>query len=365
MIKRSVIICFFSILAVNVFSQVNIGTKYNKAYRDAVYYYDIKEYGKALKNAEDAILFKKQQIQAEVKRLESSLESREVKSVGINIDKVIAKLEERGEKDCIEIINSYVKKYGKNYFENSITRVVEFIKLQDKFPEAEKLIGDIYRLEGEYTFADNYYRKALEHSSILDIPDAKYEILYTMAELSRLTGDRPKMEQRLLEVTGKQNVQRNNLLINRMNNTIKGNNLNAVNKLFELYRADDYYSLSAYSLLSDYYEEEGYMDKAIGYSALAVVTGFSKMDSIISKRNLSYKYTTVDAFFEELQNYEDIIQWGTENNVWKSYNRLCTLCEKAGYKQFSLELLKILAKKSPETYWQKEAVLKIDSMSIN
>lgn len=363
--KKSLFLVLLVFIQFGVYAQKNQNADYIITFRNAQKYYDAKDYGNALKAAEDSILYKKNQINSEVKRLETSLDSRDVKSVGTKIDKVLLKLEERGEKDCIQIINKYLKKYGVSYFENSITNVVNFIKTQEKFPEAEKIIGDIYKLEGEYTFADEYYRKAIEHADVLDIPDEKYEILYTMADLSRLTGDKSKMEQRLLTITGKQNVERNNILIKNINNTINKNNKNALNKFFELFRSDDYYSISAYALLSEYYEDEGYLDKAIGYCSLAIITGFTKMDSIICKRNLTYSYTNVQDFFEELQNYEDLINWGTTNKIWSCYNRLASLCEKKGCNTFALELYRILSKYSPEVSCQKEAVLRLDNLLKN
>ena len=67
------------------------------------------EYGKALKYAEDSIVYKKDLIQSEVNLLVNSLAPKEVSSVGEKIDNVLKILTEREDKDAIDIINKYLK----------------------------------------------------------------------------------------------------------------------------------------------------------------------------------------------------------------------------------------------------------------
>lgn len=354
-----IISCFFCI---SLFSQTRVNSKYNKSFREAQNYFDSADYGKSLKKAEDSIMFKKQEIEREVSLLENSLISKDVKAAQDKITLIKPILRERQEFECIEIIDYYIGKYGESRFNNSLTQLISFIKTLKEFPEAQKLIGDIYKIEGEYSFAEEYYSKALKNSEILDIPDEKYEILYTMADLSRLMGNYNKMEERLLNISGKENLENRKMILNSALNMISRNNVSSVNRLFELYRYDDYYSLKAFCLLSDYYESIGQYEKALSFSALSVITGFTKLDSIISKRNLSYEYESLDAFLLEVANYSDLVEWGSNNNIWKSFNNLCNLSYKIGYKNFSNELLKVLAKNSPDEYYQRTAVLKLEEL---
>lgn len=360
--KKLIVFFLCSFLSFEIFAQSRINANYNVAYRNAQESFEGKNYGKALKYAEDAVLYKKQNVDKEIKRLESSLSAREVKAVGDRISAVLKILNEREEYDCIDIVNYYVGLKGSSYFHYSIKELMNYIREQEFFPEAEILIGEIYKLEGEYEYAENYFKKALDHAEVLDIPDEKYAILYTMADLSRLSGDYAKMEQRLLNITGKVPLQRRNTMLKSMTSTITRNRNDSLEKFFQMYRMDDYYCLNAYCLLSDYYASVNEDEKALGFSALAVITGFSKMDEIISKRDLDYEYTNLTDFLVTVQNYSDLVDWGSENNIWKSFNNLCNLSSKVGCNNFSRELLKILAKNSPSEYWQKAAVLKLDSL---
>lgn len=352
----SLLLCF------NVFAQNSFNSQSVISLRQAKVYFDINDYGKALKFAEDAIYFRKQEIETQIGILNKSFSSKTVKNAGDDIDDVIAVLEERGEIDPISIINSYVEKKGFVYFYNSISKLQEYINIQIEYPEAQKLIGDVYRLEGEYDFAEDYYKKALSNEAVLDVPDEKFEILYLLAEISRLKGDFDKMEVRLLNVIGTQQIDKNKLISRAIKNTIKTDKKENVNKMFQLYRTYDYYSLNAYGSLADYYFQIGENDKALNYSALAVINGFSKICNILEKRNLEYNFNDLTGFFDEVMNYPDILEWGKENNVWKNFNVFSDICAKNGYGNFAFELLNVLAFHSPEKYWQQDAVLKLDTI---
>jgi len=355
--KRYSIILAFLFITLSLHAQNSINSKSNVAYRNALNAYESMEYGKALKYAEDAILYRKTQITEDYQTIQNSLASKEVKSAGDNIPLILQKLQIRDEYDCIALINYY---NSKGNFDDSISKVLEYIKSQEQFPEAQKLIGDIYKLEGEYTFAEEYYLKALENASVLDIPDEKYEIIYLLAEISRFQKDYDQMEIRLLNIIGKEQNERNMLLAKSIKNTISRNDKASIERYFTMYRADNYFSLKAYCLLADYYYSIDQIDKAFNYSCLAVITGFTKVYNYLSKRDIDFKYTTISDFLDLIPNHSDLLKWGSDNQVWKSFNVLCEICYDCGYNVFADELLQILAFHSPEKYWQQDAVLKLD-----
>ena len=144
-----------------------------------------------------------------------------------------------------------------------------------------------------------------------------------------------------------------------MINTIKSNNHNSLERFFMLYRASEYKSIKAYMLLSDYYYKNGYLDKAIQYSALHVITTFTKINDVMASRNTEYEYTNLKNFFGEINNHHDIIEWGDDLDIWKGYNTLAKLCSEKGYENFSKSLYGVLSQYSPQEYWQKDAVLKL------
>ena len=147
-----------------------------KAYRDALVYFDNQDYGKALNLCEDAILYRKQLSQNHKKVLETSISARRVQRAGKQISAILAVLEDRNEKESINIIKYYYSRKGEAFFENSIDRLLSYIEEIQEFPEAQSLIGDIYLLEGEYPFAEKYYQLAISNAKVLDVPEQKYEL---------------------------------------------------------------------------------------------------------------------------------------------------------------------------------------------
>lgn len=353
--RLSLLIIIFSCFS--IFGQNYISTKSIVAYRNAKNYYDDKEYGKALKYAEDAILYRKTQVDQDLEFIQNSLSSREVKKGGDSIESIINILNKRDEYECVELIKYYNQR---GEFNNSISNVLNYIKSQEYYPEAEKLIGDIYKLEGEYTFAEEYYLKALEHSDVLDIPDEKYEIIYLLADLSRLQNDFNKMEIRYLNIIGKEQNERNQIIAKSIKNTVSQNKKESIEKFFQMYRSENYYSLKAYCELADYYLSINELDKAFMYSSISVITGFSKIYNVIEKRDIDFEYTDIASFLDIIPYHSDIVKWGSDNQVWRSFNLFCEVCNKCGYDIFSMNLLQILAYHAPEKYWQQDAVLKLD-----
>ena len=357
--KRTLIFSVLLLLGTGLFAQNNLNSKSNQSFRNAQVAYSNKEYGKALKLAEDAIVYKKEQLKSDYETIAQSIAAREVKKAGDNIPNIINVLTERDEYDVINLINAY---NSKGNFDNSISKVLEYIKNHEEYPEAQKLIGDIYKIEGEYNFAEQYYLKALENSAVLDIPDGRYEIIYMLADLSRLCGDYDKMEIRLLNIIDKQQNERNQTLARSMRKTVSKNNGAAIEKFFTMYRAQDYFCLKAFYELAQYYLSINEIDKAFNYSAIAVITGFTKVYNVISKRDIDFEYTNIADFLDIIPLHNDILTWGSDNDVWRSFNLFCDVCTKCGYDRFSYEFLTILAFHAPQKYWQQDAVLKLDKL---
>ena len=334
-----------------------------EAYRMSIEAMDAQDYGKALKYAEDSILYRKQRIENQINTLKNSLSAKRVQAAGDHFDAVLTVLDNRKEYETASIINYYIKKKGSEYFEDSVSNLLTYLENSKDFPEAHKIIGDIYKLEGEYTYAEEYYLMALDKADVLDIPDEKYEILYMLAEISRLEGDLPKMEVRLLNILAEDKNFRDSALKRSMRGTIAGNKKDSMEKFFNLYRADSYKCINAYNQLAEYYHDAGQSDKALEYASLAAITSFTKIIEILYSRNSSYEYQNLEGFMQEASFYDDVIEWGSRNSAWKSFNILASYSREAGYTNFAASLLRVIARYTPETYWQRDAVLQLENMS--
>ena len=354
--KKTVLFFILSALCFTGFA-ANNKTKTDEsvvAYRNAIEAMDAQDYGKALKYSEDAILYRKQHIENQINTVKNSLSAKRVQAAGDRFAPVLTVLENRKEYETANIINYYLKKKGKDYFEDSINNLLIYLENSKAYPEAHKIIGDIYKLEGEYQFAEEYYLMALEKADVLDIPDEKYDILYMLADISRLENDFPKMEVRLLNILAEDTDYRDSALKRAM-----------LEKFFNLYRAGSYNSINAYNQLAEYYHDAGESKKALEFAALSSITSFSRIIEILYSRNSTFEYKDLASFYQEASGYADIIEWGNKTSAWKSFNILAKYSTEAGYKNFSRELLRVIARYAPENYWQRDAVLQLEKLGSN
>ena len=360
--KKIAVIFILSVLGVSLFA-ADKNTKTDEsivAYRNAIEAMDVQDYAKALKYSEEAILYRRQRIKNQITTLKNSLSAKRVRDAGEHFDQILSVLDRRGEYETASIINYYLKKKSVEYFDDSITNLLEYMENSKDYPEAHKIIGDIYKLEGEYKFAEEYYLMALDKSEVLDIPDEKYEILYMLVDISRLQKDYDKMEVRLLNILAQDSCYRDTALIRSMTETIKSNKEDSMEKFFKLYRANSYISLNAYSQLARYYYDNDQMERALQFASLAVITGFSRIDEVLQSRDSSYEYENLGVFLQQASFYDDIIEWGSKNSVWESFNILASYSKKFGSLKFSQNLLRTLARYTPEKYWQRDAVLQLE-----
>ncbi len=349
----------FLFLCLTIFAVDLVNEPSVQAFRDAKALFLNKEYGKSLNKCEDAITFRKENVEDELEIISKAVSSKQVQKAGDKLDEILKVLTERNELIPITLIKKYFTLKGESYFDNSLAALVNHIKSKEHYPEVYKLIGDIYKLEGEYTFAEEYYSKALNYSSVFDIPNDKYEVLYLLAEISEINQDFERMEIRLLNILVDDPFYKNKNLTSSMYNTLKSPKKDSFEKFFKLYSASNYFSLNAYYKLSDYYYKTNQIEKAINFASLSVITSVQKINEIIKKRNINFEYKNIESLLYQIQYYEDIIQWGNDNNVWASFNLLARLSTKVNNLTFSTKLLKVLAQYSPEEYWRKEAVLQL------
>lgn len=361
--KKSFVLLFFTFFAVNVFSVDLINEDSVQSYRDAKSFFLNKEYGKALDKCEEAITFRKENVLEEVSIITEALKPKQVQRAGDDLSAVLKVLNERNEKRPISVINKYIKLKGEDYFENSISKLISHIQQKEHYPEVYKLIGDIYKLEGEYKFAEDYYKKALDNSNVLNIPNDRFELLYSLAEISEINEDYKRMEIRLLNILTDDSTYKNKALSKALLNTVVSNKKNCFEKFFELYRGNNYFSLKAYSKLSDYYYSIQDYDKAFNFCALNVITSITKIQEVISSRDITFDFKNIENLLYHVQYYDDIIKWGNDNEIWSSFNLLAKITKELGNIDFTEKLLKVLAQFSPEEYWRKEAVLQLSYLS--
>jgi len=122
-------------------------------------------------------------------------------------------------------------------------------------PEATYRIGRIFEAEGDYLLARKRYEEALENARYLYVPDDKWLIYYSLADLTLNENDLDQYEQILLSVFDDE-MKRNSEVIRREHSYVQVLKSEGLDKLLLLYRLKLSYSLEAASRLGRFYNNQ-------------------------------------------------------------------------------------------------------------
>lgn len=327
----------------------------NRILEDAYFAFDTKDYGTAIRLAEEAKIARRQEVSECLDILDQSLKPFAVKSAGDLITDVRTILLKRDVFDAVELIDYLLSIKGEKYFEGTIPNMRSFIESKNVFPETSYLIARVYELEGEYDLAYSYFMDAWEHSDVLDVPDVKYDILYDLANLSYNFNHKDECEKALLLIISADPYFSDKALMSSLKSSIARGH--SIDKVFGLYRTDCYRSLPAFYRLTDLYVEQGREEEAFSIALIGVLTAFTRMNAIYSDRTTEFQYTTLDDFFSITMKQSDIREWSVKSGFWKCLYYLADLGVKLypENNSFGKDLLSIIGK-SPDEYWKQIAL---------
>ena len=341
-----------------LFSKDNNEIKSWKILQKAEQSFDTNYFADSIKYCNDAISARKKECEYSIEVLEKALKPYDVRKVGDFIPDVIKVLKERQEYKALEIINENIYYKGLDFFDQSITKLIQYIKTKSEYPEAYFLIAKIYEVEGEYNLALNYLDKVYEHSHLLEIPSMLNDVLYKKAEIGKYLNDIPIQEKSLLLIAKKTTYKHKNLknALIRTSRSIKENNSS---KIFSLYRIDSIFALDAYYELSKIKYNFKQFKDAYLFNLYAVLISFTHINSILQDRDSDYEYTTLENFFYQISKYDDILEWCNSKNFWKGLCDIYDLGLLNGFRRFPIDLITVLSKNCPDKYWKSVALEKL------
>ncbi|WP_407428699.1 tetratricopeptide repeat protein [Treponema sp.] len=295
----------------------------------------------------------------EVYILDVALSPLAVRRAGESFDSVLEVLKERDQSEAISIINRYLKLYGETYFQYSVHKMEDWVDEKRVYPEADFLIGKIYRLEGEYQTAIDFYEKARLSSSFLDVPEQIYDILYEMADLLNHQGKTEDYKQALLLILDNDPNYKDIVLRRAMLKIIDANKSSNVDRFFDLFRASSLKTLNALYSISVIFDKEKESENSIFCSALGAVESYSHILDSISGRDAGFSYTTLALFLEKIGEYEDIVLWCEENHFWNYLIDFCNKCIERGDIIYANSMLEVISEYAPDAYCRKAAATAI------
>jgi tetratricopeptide (TPR) repeat protein len=314
------------------------------------------DYGVSVRLAETAKRNKSKEYSWYVTTLSNELRAQQVQRVGDNITAATVELKARNSNTAVEIVAYFVDTYGADFFHNRVSELIAHISAMSVFPEADCIIGDVYAIEGDVELAREYYLKAWKNANAMEIPDAKYDILYSLADLALMQEDYDSFEQSLLLVladdpyyNGTERVAENqghtSSYLRSMIQSI--NRGYSVDRLFLMYRANTYRSLKALIMLTSYYKRNQDIERFLEMSVLGALTAFTRINEIVTERDINYAYTTVDNLFKDSLRYAEIQDWMTKNSVWDCFLSFAEAATLYGQNPLAHEIRRILINYAP------------------
>ncbi|MBO6218674.1 MAG: hypothetical protein J6N81_03755 [Treponema sp.] len=323
--------------------------------QDAQFAYDKGEFSKAMNLANKAKANRVAESDYEVYILDVALSPLAVRRAGENFDSVLEVLKERDQTEAISIINRYLSLYGEKFFQYSVHKMEDWVEAKRVYPEADFLIGKIYRLEGEYKTAIDFYEKARLESSFLDIPDQIFDILYEMADLMLHQHENEKYKQALLLILDNDSNFKDNVLRRAMLKIIDADKASNVDRFFDLFRASSPKTLNALYNISVIFEEEGEVENSLFASALGTIESFGHILDSISGRDANFEFKSLAVFLNKIGEYEDISLWCEQNHFWDNLIAFCKKVAARGDIIYANATLEVIAENSPDPYTRAAA----------
>ncbi len=337
--KKKIVFLSLFLLTILVFSQTPRKLSKDKdpwtVFNEAQCYYEKNDYSNAFRTASKALEYRQKECEWQLYVINNAIEPLYAKRIGDNISDILPKLKERESYQAVGIIKQLQSEMP-NKNNDSLSILLNYIEKRKNFPEAEMILAQVYKIEGEYTFAQNYLLKALQAEDLLNIPAQKYDILYDLADIAINKGNKENYEKYLLLIIASDGLYKGKTLTTSMLKMIKENDNDLMDKYFSMYRDDSIATLTAFMKLSDLYISDNDVENALTMSLYASIISFSRIISVINQRDSDFIYRSFKDTMKKVTEFPDIEEWMEKKNIWRTFYITADLL----YKRKNLNLSK-------------------------
>ncbi len=322
-----------------------------------------KEFGNALLYVERAMEIHTQTYQKNYEYLKNALKPAEVRRAGDDIDEVYKALKDRDDYDALKIMDDIFLLQPRVVFDFSMKRLLSYIKERIAFPEADYITGRIYSIQGEYKQAMSYYEKAYKNVKLLEIPDERFNIIYSIADTAGLLGLHDMQERYLLlvlteDATFGSTVLESSKLKSMLNVITKEK---TVDKFFRLYRVNKEIALKAYRDLSYIYLEAGNGKRSLATSAIAANIAITTLSEMLERADFNYTYSGFKDVLSRTGKNNAIKQWAEEKKLWDVFINFADSLEANGYTVQAVDMYHKIAESIPSLDYSQRAMYKASS----
>lgn len=293
-----------------------------------------KDFGAALVHIDEAITLRRESYANALVRLEQALATKAAKSGGDSIRAVLAAFavedflqrdydrlsagrpstskplldalrDERisdSHRAFINVLLLVLEYRPLDSLDDSIEALRKSARLLSDYPEAEYWKGRVFFVEGELALAEIQYKRAYDMAPSLEIPEKRYTILYSMADLYAARADFVAWENVMRAIVDGNDAVIDPYLREAMMNTLVNVGFN---RFMTLYRIEPSYSLDANSALASYYLERG-RAAAAEHAAIAVSMTMTRAITLLQAKDGDYAWNGLDDFMRRAGSSKEI-----------------------------------------------------------
>jgi len=203
---------------------------------------------------------------------------------------------------------------------DSMAELSRQVFLLTRYPEAEYWKGRIFFVEGELSLAETQYQRAYAMADSLDIPEERYTILYSLADIYELRGNLVAWENVMLRICEGLDTAIDAYLRKAMLATLVDAGFE---RFMTLYRLEPSYSIEANARLASFYLERG-RAQALERAAITVNMILTKAIAMIGSRVEDYTWRGLEDFLRLSGADRNVAAYLAEAEL---YARLLTLAD--------------------------------------
>jgi hypothetical protein len=264
------------------------------------YYFRAGDMGNALLSFEDARNERRQLFYHGETVLVNLLSIHEVRGLGDNLDYIVGYAKHASLIDVQEVLNQLYYCIPKESLNNSAQAALDAMRREQKYPEADYWIAELYRAEGEPKMAEDEYNAAWQARENLENPDFSYTILYRLAEVQEISENYNGFQKTLaLALAGDPlwNQDPDGFTRRAMKSTLENA---GIDRFVQMYRFTSPNTDQAHRMLGDYFVWNHDWAQAEEHLAMSFLYAASTVAEQVKKEHYDWEFTSMLGLMNDL-----------------------------------------------------------------
>ncbi len=250
-------------------------------------------------------------------------------------------------------VDAVYRRIGSAAIGNSIQILQTKAAQLQSYPEAEFWIGKAFLAEGETRLAELQFRRALDSSEVMEVPQDRFLVAESLAEVYRAEGRMKDYETALRDVADSSELFSKSKanLRSAIERTLAGEGFDT---FMGLYRLGEEFPLGAYSKLGAFYLENGRPVAAIYLAASANIV-LTKALAAIRSGEPDYAYPGLAQMLAKIDSDSEARRYVRGTELYRDLVLLGEALSAEGYRENAKDIWRAVAERAGIEPWNRRA----------